>query len=336
VSPPVSAPTIFPLLADGGLRVEAEPALVPLLARWLPLLPYSTPAAPGDGAVIRLVAGDPSSLAPPEGAPALRLGSADAWVDAAAGRAVLRCTAGSAGWADLRRGVAELIPTPFDDGSRETVAWDVYSMCTLACALLLGRMHRALAHAAAVVAPDGGAWLLAGDTHAGKSTTSVNLIEAGWRFVSDDHVVLFRDGDGRISAEGWPRRFHLDEGWADGSPLHRRGEVDPHQRWPGRWQRTAPLAGLLFPRVEANLPTALSPLPASEALAGLMRQSPWLLADRACAGEVLGLLRAACERPAYALRLGLDTYRDTDRLLEVLHPLWSSPPAETVSFPGSR
>src|SRR6202008_1057251 len=136
----------------------------------------------------------------------------------------------------------------------------------------------------------------------------------------DDNVVLFRGADGALSVEGWPRRFHLDEGWETGAPLHRRGEVDPHERWPGQWLRTAPLAGLLFPRVEANLPTQRTPIAASEALGGLMRQSPWLLADRGAAPDVLSLLRAACGPPAYALRLGLDSYRDTERLISILDP----------------
>jgi hypothetical protein len=52
-----------------------------------------------------------------------------------------------------------------------------------------------------------------------------------------------------------------------------------------------------------------------------MRQSPWLMGDRERAPDLLALLTAACERPAYALRLGLDTYRDTDRLLRVLAPI---------------
>ncbi|HEU4455937.1 MAG TPA: hypothetical protein VFR81_22920, partial [Longimicrobium sp.] len=201
---------------------------------------------------------------------------------------------------------------------------DLYSMVTLSCALLLGRLGRALVHAAAVVAPGGGCLLLAGDTHAGKSTTAVNLIGAGWPFVSDDHVVLSRGADGRLRVEGWPRRFHLDEGWEQGAPLHRRGELDPHERWPGAWRRAAPLAGLLFPRVEAAFPTALAPLPGSQALAGLLRQSPWLLADRAAAGGVLALLTAACESPAFSLRLGLDSYRDAGRLVEVLRPAASA------------
>lgn len=312
---------VLPLLADGALRLEAAPALLPLVRRWLPLLPYAdTPAAPG-GAAIRVAAGDPARLPPPAGAPVVRLGAADVWVDDAAAVAQLRCTGGSAGEADLARGEAALVPAPGDRAPDGVAAWDLFSMCTLVSALLLGRMHRALVHAAAIVAPDGRAWLLAGDARAGKSTTVVNLISAGWRFVSDDNGVLFRGADGAPWVEGWPRPFHLDEGWEAGAPLHRRGEVDPHERWPGQWMRTAPLAGLLFPRVAAERPTELAPLPAAEALAALMRQSPWLLADRACAAEVLSFLREACERPAFSLRLGLDSYRDTARLLHVLAPL---------------
>jgi hypothetical protein len=324
VPPAAAGPrvSILPLLADGSLRFEVEPALLPLVRRWLPLLPYAETAASPHGAVSRVAAGDPARLPAPAGGPVLRLGAADAWVDDATAGALLRCTGGSAGEADLARGTATLVPAPGDAAADGAAAWDLFSMCTLASALLLGRMHRALVHAAGVVAPDGRAWLLAGDARAGKSTTSVNLISAGWRFVSDDNVVLFRGPDGAPWVEGWPRPFHLDEGWEAGTPLHRRGEVDPHARWPGRWVRTAPLAGLLFPRVAADRPTELAPAPAPEALVALMRQSPWLLADRACAPEVLASLRAACELPAYALRLGLDSWRDTDRLLEVLKPLW--------------
>jgi hypothetical protein len=308
----------LPLLADGRLRIECDPALAPLLERWLPLLPYEPVDPPGGGAVIRIVAGDPACVALAAGAAALRLGTAEARVDAAAGRASLHAPFCAAG-VDLAALQAELVVRAGVDD--EAAAWDLYGLCTLLCAMLLGRLGRALVHAAAIVAPDGRAWLLAGDARAGKSTTAVNLISAGWRFVSDDNGVLFRGMDGAPWVEGWPRLFHLDEGWEAGAPLHRRGEVDPHARWPGQWVRTAPLAGLLFPRVEADRPTELAPLPAAEALAALMRQSPWLLADRACAAEVLSFLREACERPAFSLRLGLDSYRDTARLLDVLAPL---------------
>ncbi|HEX8693178.1 MAG TPA: hypothetical protein VF746_12200 [Longimicrobium sp.] len=321
----MSGPAVLSLLADHALRLEADPALLPLLRRWLPLLPYdeSPPDPAPPGAAIRVRRGEASIPPRPEGPPLLRLGPVDAWVDG--GVLELRGDGGCAGRGELEDGSVVLV-APRETEGAAAAAWDLYSMATLSAALLLGRMGRALVHAAAVVEPGGGCLLLAGDTHAGKSTTAVNLIGAGWEFVSDDHVVLYRDpGSGAVRVEGWPRRFHLDEGWEEGEPGRRRGEIDPHERWPGRWRRTAPLAGLLFPRVEADLPTALSPLPASEALAGLLRQSPWLLADRGAAAGVLELLTAACRRPASALRLGRDTYRDAGRLAGVLRPAPAPP-----------
>ncbi|HYW13327.1 MAG TPA: hypothetical protein VE871_15315, partial [Longimicrobium sp.] len=71
-------------------------------------------------------------------------------------------------------------------------------------------------------------------------------------------------------------------------------------------------------RVEAGAATALERAEAGGALAGLLRQSPWLLADRGCAPRVLALLRDAALLPAHALRLGLDTYTDPARLAEVV------------------
>ena len=314
-------PAVFPLLADGSLRVECAPVLAPLLRRWLPLLPYSETPLGHPAAAVRIHTGDPARVVPAAARAELHLGGTHAYLDESSARATLHGRWGCAGVVDLGAVGAEFIVPPLGDGEAEGVVWDLYEMCSLACALLLGRIGRALVHAAAIVAPGGGAWLLAGDTHAGKSTTCVNLITAGWRFVSDDNVVLFRDGAGGLAVEGWPRRFHLDGGWEKGRPGEARGEIDPHRRWPGQWLRTAPLAGLLFPRVEAELPTELSPVSGADALAGLMRQSPWLLGDRAQAPDILSFLRTACERPAYALRLGLDTYRDTQRLIEVLRPV---------------
>lgn len=302
------------LLHDGRLRVEAHPRLLPLLTRWLPLLPEDTPVHPA-GSVLRVL---PSTDAPPA-APSTRrtlsLGSVDTWVDGD----TARLSGGAEAWGAvaLDAGVAELRVAEATADSQAAL-WALYSSCTLSAALLLGRMGRALAHAAAVAPPDGPAWLLVGDARAGKTTTCANLTAAGWRYLSDDHVVLFRDEDGRAAVEGWPRAFHLDEGYDAGAPTGRRGSDDPRARWPGRWRRTAPLAGMLFPRVEADAPTALERAQPGTALAGLLRQSPWLLADRAGAPRVLDLLRDAALLPAHGLRLGLDTYQAPARLAEVV------------------
>ena len=72
--------------------------------------------------------------------------------------------------------------------------YELQGALTLSSALLLGRIGRALIHAAAVVDPFDRGWLLVGDSHAGKTTTCATLISAGWRFVADDQVVLRTDG----------------------------------------------------------------------------------------------------------------------------------------------
>ncbi len=309
------------LLHDGRLRVEVHPRLLPSIARWLPLVPSDTPADPS-GAVIRIVVDD-GGPAPvrPDGERTLAMGDVGAWMEP--DRARLVGASGVHGVVGLADGVAELRAP--GEGDAAAVAMDLYSACTLNCALLLGRMGRALAHAAAVAPPGGDAWLLVGDSRAGKTTTCANLVSAGWSYLSDDHVVLHRDGAGRVAVEGLPRPFHLDEGWETGGIVQRRGNTDPHQRFPGAWRRTAPLAGLFFPRVQADEPTALAPLPAADALAGLLRQSPWLLADRAAAPAVLALLREAALFPAHRLHLGLDTYADPPLLAERLGSLRDGP-----------
>ena len=132
--------------------MEVHPPLLPPLARWLPQVPADTPADPS-GSVIRVL---PPGGAPPPARPAeertLSLGKVDAWVDG--DRTLLIAPSGVHGTVSLDTGEAEL-RAPVD-AEGDAVMWDLYSAATLACALLLGRMGRALVHAAAVAPPGGG------------------------------------------------------------------------------------------------------------------------------------------------------------------------------------
>jgi hypothetical protein len=296
------------LLEDGSLVVHADADGEAQLRHWLPRLPGSPTAASGGVRAsidLRVVDGAPDAPNPPLSPPALALGpfhARDQTVVGVIDFSRLRAEIG------VSRAVA----------ATERPHPGVYSALTLSAALLLNRMRRALLHGAAVAAPDGRAWLLVGDAFAGKTTTTVNLIAAGWAYLSDDHVVLGRGADGLPSVEGWPRAFHLDRGYRSGVPTGEREAVDPSDFGADRWRRSAPIAGVFFPTVIADEPTRIAPIAPADALARLIRQSPWLLADRSVAGDVLALLSDIASRPAFALRLGRDCYRDPDRLLAVL------------------
>jgi hypothetical protein len=313
------------LLSDGSLRLEVARGLERLVHRWLPrALPEVAPApANGStGAVIRVGFASAAPRPDPKEKALLRLGSVSLWPGSEGGSDVLRLVgAGPArGVIDLTAFAAHLeVPAAHNE---ERTAWDLHSMLTLSSALLSGRLGHALVHAAAVEDPGGRGWLLVGDTHAGKTTTTVNLIGAGWNFLSDDQVVLSpRPGSDRVHVEGWLRPFHPDEGWDAETPSGRRVAVDALGLGPGSHRRTTVASILLFPQVVPDQPTMVTPLGPAEAVELLIRQTPWLLADRAAAPTVLDLLQKAVALPAWRLRLGLDTYGRGERVAALLTAL---------------
>jgi hypothetical protein len=84
---------------------------------------------------------------------------------------------------------------------------------------------------------------------------------------------------------------------------------------------SAPLAGVLLPRVMADERTEAREVHAADVLVALVRQSPWLVSDPLVASRVLPVLTSTATTRAYHLVLGRDSYARGDvlesRILEV-------------------
>jgi hypothetical protein len=314
------------LTADGALSFMAHPASDALAAaarRWLPRSAYPLSPVAAREALARIAVRESldqsTDAAPDETRAILTFGGVTGY--ALSPDRVRLITSSRRSWTDalLDEGCADVAVGAVAD------AGHLGPMLTLAAALLLGRMGRALVHGAAIVSPSGAAWLLVGDTHAGKSTTCATLLDGGWRYCSDDQVVVSRATEGgSLEVEGWPRVFHLDAGFGEARPRGgARSDVDAAIRWPGRWVQRAPLAGLLFPAVDPGAATALLPIDAADRLAGIVRQSPWLFADAGAAPNVLALLRDMALLPGHLLRLGADSFARPGRMVGVLGDLSS-------------
>ncbi|HEX8210002.1 MAG TPA: hypothetical protein VF584_07430 [Longimicrobium sp.] len=297
------------ILGDGALGLRVAPSLEGAAEDWVYPLP-SAGATPVR-ALIELVEG----RAPPRpsGTPSIRAPGMEGWIEGE--RVVLARAGGEVGGVvelDAQRARVEVAAGAQNSPEGRLRIREALS---IAAALLLARQHRALLHGAAVVAPGGGAWVLVGDTHSGKTTTCANLVRAGHSYLADDQVVVHADDAGTLVATGLPRRFTLDDGFARGESLGLRSPVDPDELFgPGSRRAAAPLAGILFPRVEAGEPTRLERASAADALTRLLRNSPWLAAVPSSARPLLALLARIARLPARDARLGRDTLNDPARL----------------------
>ena len=170
----------------------------------------------------------------------------------------------------------------------------------------LRQQGRYLVHAAGVVDPHGRAWLLSGNTGAGKSTLAYALSRAGWTILGDDGVVVELRG-GTVIAHQWRDPLHVSRALASQFPeLHdhagRARAGDYRERIPmaAPPARTASVCAIvMLERASARDVSRLGPL---DALGALVRQSPLVMIDDGYSRRHLDALRRIVGVPCFRLR----------------------------------
>lgn len=171
-------------------------------------------------------------------------------------------------------------------------------------------------HAATAVDPHGRGWLLAGNAHAGKSTTTALLATRGWRVGSDDIAFLAAQG-ADVVLHAFRSQIAMRPGGV--ALLAREGGASLDSRdktgyWVeelgGTWQPTIRPEILCFP-VVGSARTTIEPLRPVQVLAELVRWSAWVVLEPALAQGHLDLInRLARQGRGYRLTLGRDLFRD--------------------------
>jgi hypothetical protein len=155
-----------------------------------------------------------------------------------------------------------------------------HPMLTIALVETLKRFERYSLHAAGL-AWNGRGILVPGASGAGKSTTSVTLVRAGFGFLSDDTVFLTRDRDG-IWVAGFPDEVDVTDNTV--AMIPELAYLAESAIRPGRDKHSfrveevfgiTPVVGcrpevLLAPQVVAGPDTRVEPLSTSEALMALL------------------------------------------------------------------
>jgi hypothetical protein len=168
----------------------------------------------------------------------------------------------------------------------------------------------------------GVAVLLVGDIGAGKTTTGLALLHAGWKLLSNDSPILTQtqtpnsNSHSNLRVLSYPgllsahsdtlARFPELAGLASANDVRQKTLFAAESIYPDVWADSAPPAGIFFPQVESRADHALEHLPAPEALRLLLPHAveQW---DREMIPAHLALLNQLVQcAPAYRLRLGPD------------------------------
>jgi hypothetical protein len=178
-------------------------------------------------------------------------------------------------------------------------------------------------HAGCVLAGDDNrAILLVGDSGCGKSTLTATLILGGWRFVSDDNLLL-RESELGIAAWALRRYFTFDDAtlqqcglqtFADSIGGRVPGKTEKfrffaRQAFPEKFVESCLPATILFPTITGEAQSRVEPLKQGDALARLIRQCPWATCDAAAAPDHLQVLaKLAKQTRSYTLFAGRDVF----------------------------
>jgi hypothetical protein len=185
-------------------------------------------------------------------------------------------------------------------------------------------------HAAGLVAPDGAGVLLVGDSGSGKSTLTIGLVRLGWRYLSDD-AVLLRSRGSEVEALTFRRSFYIE-----GSAAERYRELELGREIPdakGGWRRRVGVEEaypsqrvpvctprlLLFPRIVPRFASALGAVDSATAMGRLLAQSSSQTFDRVGTPNHLLLLKQLLRQTRfYDLEEGTDLHEKPALLGELL------------------
>lgn len=178
---------------------------------------------------------------------------------------------------------------------------------------LLRRRGKFLIHAFAA-AKDGRAALLAGSIGAGKTTTGIALVRAGWRLLSNDSPLIDAETTKILSYPGllsaYPatlRRFPELRALGANTPERRKVTFAAESVYKNVWSESAVPGVILLPRVEPITEHRVERLSAPEALRLLLPHAieRW---DTEMIPQHLALLnRVVAQTPAYQLFLAPNT-----------------------------
>jgi hypothetical protein len=171
--------------------------------------------------------------------------------------------------------------------------------------------------------------LIVGNSGSGKSTTALSLIKQGWKYLSDD-VLLIRERPQGVEAIAFQRGFSFDPKLANSFPelsCHlEKASFNGNKRflnmesiYADSFQSSCFPKVLIFPGIVSQDRSELIPIDRAEALILLAGSSGGIMVDKEMVEKQMGVLkRLVYQTTVYRLLAGRDLCEEPERISEVL------------------
>jgi hypothetical protein len=216
-------------------------------------------------------------------------------------------------------------PYPYDSG-------DVVQLLCHALSPALRRCNIFEIHSGGVIPPHGDkAILIAGPSGSGKSTLTSQLANSGWRYLSDD-ILLVYGGKENLHVQAFRRFFALTANTisalkltrvapSEGSGRYKERVIPQEHFGPGLVQEAVPRT-MVFPMITGEPQSRTTQLTPTQTMSRLLRLCPWASYDKPTSVQHLQTLGALANgTTAYDLFAGTDILDDPNVVTKMFYTL---------------
>jgi hypothetical protein len=182
-------------------------------------------------------------------------------------------------------------------------------------------------HAAALQS-NGVRLLISGDGGCGKTTTSLSLVRAGFKYVSDDSL-FFEEQHGEIRVSPFYSTFHIDRDLSERFPELTNGHerpipkgikiaIDPSQTYPGSFIPLLRPNVIIFPKITSKQKSTLRPIGQIEVCNRLLTQIILAADKEVSTNQLESLQKLVSQTVGFELLSGRDVYEDPYKLIDLI------------------